>query len=41
MFRLPDKMYEQVNEVVKNGKAKTVSDLIRKALSEFLEHDRG
>lgn len=36
IFRLPDEMYEQVNEAVRQGKAKTVSELIRAALSKFL-----
>jgi len=29
-------MYEQANRAVKEGKAKTVSELIRAALKEFL-----
>jgi len=37
IFRLPDEMYTQINRVVKKGKAKTVSDLIRQALKEFLK----
>jgi len=37
IFRLPDKMYEQVNEVVEAGKFKSLSELIRAALSEFLK----
>jgi hypothetical protein len=30
-------MYEQVNNAVKEEKAKTVSELMRKALKEFLK----
>ena len=37
IFRLPDKMNEQVNQAVKEGRAKTVSELVRAALKEFLE----
>jgi Arc/MetJ-type ribon-helix-helix transcriptional regulator len=37
IFRLPDNMFEQANKAVKNGKAKTVSHLMRIALREFLE----
>jgi Arc/MetJ-type ribon-helix-helix transcriptional regulator len=37
IFRLPDKMHEQVTEAVTQGKAKTPSELIRKALSKFFE----
>jgi len=39
MFRLPDKMYEQVHEVVKNGRAESMSELIRKATTQFLEQN--
>lgn len=37
MFRLPDHMYQQVNEAVRQGKAKTPSELIRKALFRFIK----
>jgi len=37
IFRLPDTMYEQVNVAVKEGKAKTPSDLIRLALAQFFK----
>jgi len=36
IFRIPDMMHEEVNNAVRDGKAKTVSELIRKALKEFL-----
>ncbi len=36
IFRLPDAMYEQVKRVVKEGKARNPSELIRAALEEFL-----
>ena len=39
IFRLPDSMFEQINKAVKNGKAKSASDLIRAALKEFLEQN--
>jgi len=37
IFRLPDQMYEQVNQAVQKGKAKNPSELIRAALREFLK----
>jgi Arc/MetJ-type ribon-helix-helix transcriptional regulator len=37
IFRLPDFMNQQVNEAVKNGIAKTPSELIRIALTESLK----
>jgi len=39
IFRLPDKLYEQVQQAVKNGKAKNPSELIRAALKEFLSKE--
>jgi Arc/MetJ-type ribon-helix-helix transcriptional regulator len=36
IFRLPDGMFEQIDKAIKEGKAKTVSELIRTALSKFL-----
>jgi Arc/MetJ-type ribon-helix-helix transcriptional regulator len=36
IFRLPDAMYEKVNVAIKEGKAKTPSELIRAALSTYL-----
>jgi len=36
IFRVSDEMYEKVNEAVKQGNAKTISELGRAALSEFL-----
>jgi len=39
IFRLPDKMFEQVNKAVKDGKAKNPSELVRAALKEFLEKE--
>ena len=36
IFRVPDEMYEKVNEAVKQGNARTISELVRAALSEFL-----
>jgi Arc/MetJ-type ribon-helix-helix transcriptional regulator len=38
IFRIPDKMFDQVNNAIKNGKAKNPSELIRAALKEFLEN---
>ena len=40
IFRLPDKMNEQINRAVKEGKVKTVSELVRAALKEFLKESR-
>jgi Arc/MetJ-type ribon-helix-helix transcriptional regulator len=37
IFRVPEETYEQVNRAVKEGKAKTVSELIRASLKEFLK----
>jgi Arc/MetJ-type ribon-helix-helix transcriptional regulator len=37
IFRLPDQMFEQVNQAIKEGKAKNQSELIRAALKQFLE----
>lgn len=38
ILRVPDELYEQVNEVVKEGKFKNVSQVVRAALQEFLDH---
>jgi Arc/MetJ-type ribon-helix-helix transcriptional regulator len=37
IFRLPERMHEQITEAVKQGKAKTPSQLIRLAISKFFE----
>jgi Arc/MetJ-type ribon-helix-helix transcriptional regulator len=37
IFRLPDDTYQQVSLAVKEGKAKTTSELIRTALEQFLK----
>jgi metal-responsive CopG/Arc/MetJ family transcriptional regulator len=37
IFRLPDTLFAEVNEAIKQGKARTTSDLIRTALIEFLK----
>jgi Arc/MetJ-type ribon-helix-helix transcriptional regulator len=39
IFRLPDPLFAEVNKAIENGKAKTISELIRKALQEFLKTD--
>jgi Arc/MetJ-type ribon-helix-helix transcriptional regulator len=39
IFRLPDKMYAQVNQAVKDGRAKNPSELIRASLKEFFEKE--
>ncbi|MEM3700881.1 MAG: ribbon-helix-helix domain-containing protein [Candidatus Bathyarchaeia archaeon] len=39
IFRVPDAMYEQVQEAVKKGLAKTPSELIRAALKQFLSQN--
>jgi len=39
IFRLPDQLFEQVEQAVKQGKAKTPSALIRSALKDFLEKE--
>jgi len=36
ILRVSDKMYEQINGAIKQGKAKTISELVRAALSQFL-----
>lgn len=36
IFRVPDKMRENINKAVANGEAVSVSELIRLAVSEFL-----
>jgi len=37
IFRLPNKMYRQANKAIKEGKAETISGLIRVALQDFLK----
>ena len=37
IFRISDKMFEQLKEAVKEGRAKNPSELVRAALKEFLE----
>jgi Arc/MetJ-type ribon-helix-helix transcriptional regulator len=37
IFRLPDELFEQAKQAVKRKKAETVSDLLRMALTKFLE----
>lgn len=37
IFRLNDEMFRQVKHAIKNGKAKTKSELMRKAVQEFLK----
>lgn len=39
IFRLPDRMYEQVNEVVEAGRFRSISELIRWVLIEFLSKE--
>ena len=39
IFRLPNKMYEQVSKFVETGNAKNRSELIRMALKEFLSKE--
>jgi Arc/MetJ-type ribon-helix-helix transcriptional regulator len=36
IFRLPDGLYKQALDTIKRGKAKNPSELMRKALQEFL-----
>jgi Arc/MetJ-type ribon-helix-helix transcriptional regulator len=36
IFRLPDPMFAEVNQAVKQGEARNTSELIRKALKQFL-----
>jgi Arc/MetJ-type ribon-helix-helix transcriptional regulator len=36
IFRLSDKMFRQIQEAIEQGKAKTASDIVRDALSEYL-----
>jgi Arc/MetJ-type ribon-helix-helix transcriptional regulator len=40
IFRVPDRIYEQVNKAVKDGKAKNPSELVRLALTEFLKNPK-
>jgi len=40
IFRLPDKMYEQVEKLMKTGKYETVSQVVREALKKFLEDEK-
>jgi len=37
MLRVPDKMYEEINRALKQGKTRTISELVRAALSEYLK----
>jgi Arc/MetJ-type ribon-helix-helix transcriptional regulator len=39
IFRLSDPLFAEVNEAVKQGKARNTSELIRAALQEFLEEN--
>jgi len=39
IFRLPDSMYEQINALTKEGKFKNISEVIRVALSKFLNEN--
>jgi Arc/MetJ-type ribon-helix-helix transcriptional regulator len=39
IFRLPDSMYEQINALTKEGKFKNISEVIRAALSKFLNEN--
>jgi Arc/MetJ-type ribon-helix-helix transcriptional regulator len=39
IFRLSDPLFAKVNEAIQKGKARNISELTRKALSEFLKTD--
>jgi Arc/MetJ-type ribon-helix-helix transcriptional regulator len=41
IFRLPDQMYEQVKRTVQKGKFKSLSEIVRQALEEFLNKNSG
>jgi Arc/MetJ-type ribon-helix-helix transcriptional regulator len=36
IFRLPDEMYERLTMAMNEGRFKSLSELVRKALDEFL-----
>jgi Arc/MetJ-type ribon-helix-helix transcriptional regulator len=37
IFRLPDSLYEATTTALNEGKAKSLSDLLRKALKQWIE----
>jgi len=41
IFRLPDKTYEQIKKLVESGKFKSISEVVREALKEFLSKQLG
>ncbi|MGB9694285.1 MAG: ribbon-helix-helix domain-containing protein [Fervidobacterium sp.] len=40
IFRLPDSMYEQINALIREGKWRNTSQIVREALKEFLAKNR-
>jgi len=41
IFRLPDKMYQQIQKLIKTGKFESISEVVREALKEFLSKQLG
>ena len=39
IFRLPDEMYEQIEKLVESGRFKSISELVREAIREFLSRE--
>lgn len=37
IFRLPDDMFNEIKQAIRKGKAKTTSELMRKAIRELLK----
>jgi Arc/MetJ-type ribon-helix-helix transcriptional regulator len=40
IFRLPDEMDEQINALVHEGRFKSISEIVRQALKEFLSKNK-
>jgi Arc/MetJ-type ribon-helix-helix transcriptional regulator len=40
IFRLPDQMDEQINALVHEGRFKSISEIVRQALKEFLSKNK-
>ena len=40
IFRLPNQMYEQIIALVNEGKFKNLSEIVRQALTEFLDRNK-
>jgi Arc/MetJ-type ribon-helix-helix transcriptional regulator len=41
IFRLPDELFEKIDGLIKKGKFKSLSQVMREALKQFLEKQDG